>query len=249
MAADDGPTTLTLEGSGFQSVAGGFGGIYILFGSVTGDAWAPSQGGGFGTTYFYQPDTQDANNAGMQGFVAFPGSSTEGDAGGVMTDDGSWSTELIVSGPVFTVTDADGAERELDCRVETCGVITLGAHGVVNASNETFTPVSFEAAGGTVEAQTEATEAGAEETEAAAPSSSDTGEEATDATTQPATEETSATEAASTEAEDAEESSGPNLAVLVGSGVVAIGGVTAAIVVTSQRRKKAQSGGNDSTDS
>ena len=30
----------------------------------------------------------------------------------------------------------------VDCRKVTCGVITVGAHGVANANNETFTPVT-----------------------------------------------------------------------------------------------------------
>ena len=146
VASPDGETTLTLSGTGFQSVDGGFGGIYVLFGWVADGAWQPSNGGGFGSTYQYQPDTMSAENSGYQKFVTFPGSSTAGEANGSeLALDGTWDTELIIPGPVLTVTDAAGAERQLDCRVETCGVITFGAHGVTNANNEAFTPISFEA--------------------------------------------------------------------------------------------------------
>ncbi|PWD50929.1 hypothetical protein C8046_09965 [Serinibacter arcticus] len=145
VASPDGETTLTLTGAGFQSIDGGFGGLYVLFGWVADGAWQPSAGGGFGETYAYQPDTQAAENAGYQKFVTFPGSSTASEANGAeLALDGSWATDLVIPGPVLTVTDAAGENaRELDCRVETCGIITFGAHGVVNANNETFTPISF----------------------------------------------------------------------------------------------------------
>lgn len=146
VAPEDGPSTLTLDGSGFQAVDGGFGGVYVMFGVVQ-DGWQPSQGGVFGSSYVYQMDSQEAENAGYNVFVSFPGSTTEAEAnGGVLDPDGTWSAALNVPGPVLTVSDADGNESQVDCRVETCGVITMGAHGVVNANNETFTPVSFEPA-------------------------------------------------------------------------------------------------------
>lgn len=147
--APDVPTTVTVTGSGFQVVQGGFGGVYVLFGTVTdpaGDAWRPSAGGRTGAELRYAADTESADNSGHQVFVAFPGSSTaEGANGGLLTDDGGWQVELVVPGVTFTTVDRDGVEATVDCRLETCGVITIGAHGVVNASNETFTPVRFAA--------------------------------------------------------------------------------------------------------
>lgn len=180
-ASTEGETTLHLEGSGFQSVEGGFGGIYVMFGWVSGDGWAPSQGGTSGVDYLYVPDVQTADNAGYMKFVTFPGSGTADEAnGGVLEADGTWATDLIVPGPVIALSDAAGNEREVDCLQETCGVITFGAHGVQNANNETFTPVTF-VEPGTQDDDAEATateeptteEESAEETTAEAPAVDD----------------------------------------------------------------------------
>jgi len=134
-------TTLTVSGRGFQSVRGGHGGIYVLFGAVR-SGWRPSQGGASGRDYLFVPDSQSRDNAGYQRFVAFPGSDTSGSAnGGVIAADGSWSARLTVPGAVFDAVGADGSATRVDCRRQTCGVITIGAHGVANAHNETFTPV------------------------------------------------------------------------------------------------------------
>ncbi|GAB2466606.1 hypothetical protein [Xylanimonas ulmi] len=146
-ASADGPTTLQVSGHGFQSVPHGYGGIYVLFGWVSdpsGGSWRPSRGGSTGSDYRYVPDTQEADNAGHFRFVAFPGSDTEAQAnGGTIAADGTWSTTLAVPGPRFATTDRDGAPVDVDCTQVQCGVITIGAHGVVNAANETFTPVAF----------------------------------------------------------------------------------------------------------
>jgi hypothetical protein len=148
-ASSTGATTLNLTGSGFQSVAKGFGGIYVLFGWVDGGAWAPSQGGSTGDTLRYVPDAETGANAGYQRFVAFPGSSTADEANGGLVDaDGTWSAELVVPGPVFSAQDRTGAAVEVNCLEVTCGVITIGAHGVANVTNETFTPVEFVGSGG-----------------------------------------------------------------------------------------------------
>lgn len=135
-------TTLTVKGSGFQSVRGGHGGVYVFFGTVQ-RGWRPSQGGATGVDYFYVPDSEARDNAGFQRYVAFPGSDTASSAnGGTMSDSGSWSTSLVVPGAVFQAYDRAGGSRRVDCRRVTCGVITVGAHGVANARNESFTPVS-----------------------------------------------------------------------------------------------------------
>ncbi|MET0433921.1 MAG: hypothetical protein ABW025_07120, partial [Cellulomonas sp.] len=151
VAAPDAPTSVQVSGTGFQSVPGGFGGVYVLFGWVdpaSGDGWRPSAGGVTGTQYRYAVDVQGQENAGYQRFVAFPGSTTAADAnGGVVAEDGSWSTDLTIPGATLTALDADGGTVEVDCRAVTCGVITIGAHGVANANNESFTPVAFEGTG------------------------------------------------------------------------------------------------------
>ncbi|WP_378148102.1 hypothetical protein ACFJGV_07795 [Cnuibacter sp. UC19_7] len=140
----DGPTQLQVTGSGFQSVAGGFGGIYVLFGWVdpTG-SWQPSAGGATGTTYRYAMDDEAAPQ-GYQQFLSFPGGATEASAsGGVLGADGAWATTITVPGPVFQTFDRENNEITVDCVATQCGVITIGAHGVANANNESFTPVTF----------------------------------------------------------------------------------------------------------
>lgn len=143
-ADPDYATVLQVSGTGFQSVPKGFGGIYLLFGWVSGGAWQPSQGGASGATYRYVPDQETKDNRGFQRFVSFPGGDTASSAnGGEISPDGSWSTQLVVPGAKFKATDRDGKAVDVDCLKTACGLITVGAHGVVNANNETFTPISF----------------------------------------------------------------------------------------------------------
>jgi hypothetical protein len=137
-------TSLTLRGSGFQSIRGGHGGIYVFFGTVR-SGWRPSQGGQTGVDYFYVPDGETRDNQGFAKFVAFPGSDTAGSAnGGTIAANGSWSTTINVPGARFEAYDRNGGSRTIDCRKVTCGIITVGAHGVANARNESFTPVRVE---------------------------------------------------------------------------------------------------------
>ncbi|MBD8059797.1 hypothetical protein IC607_12550 [Cellulomonas sp. JH27-2] len=140
-------TTVTVRGSGFQSVKGGFGGIYVFFGWVddpSSGSWRPSRGGVTGDDYLYVPDSESKDNQGFQRFVAFPGSSTESSAnGGEISASGSWKTTLVIPGPTFQAADRSGKVRTVDCRELTCGVLTIGAHGVTNKNNETFTRVRF----------------------------------------------------------------------------------------------------------
>ena len=114
----------------------------MWFGTVSG-AWQPSKGGVSGENYVYVPDSESKNNAGYQRYVAFPGSDTAASAnGGAMSENGSWRVQLVVPGPVFEAVGRNGSVRTVDCREVTCGVITIGAHGVKNANNETFTPAA-----------------------------------------------------------------------------------------------------------
>ncbi|MDY0912840.1 hypothetical protein [Rathayibacter festucae] len=146
-AADpDYATAITVSGRGFQSIQGGFGGVYVLFGWVSGAGWAPSSGGEVGTDYRYVPDSEAKDNAGFERFVAFPGSETESAANGVLAADGSFSVDLTIPSARFEAQDRSGAITTVDCLAVQCGVITIGAHGVKNANNETFTPVAFAAA-------------------------------------------------------------------------------------------------------
>lgn len=125
-------TELQLRGTGFQSIQNGHGGIYVFFGIRHGDG------------YLYIPDSETRDNQGFQKFVTFPGSDTASAAnGGELAADGTWSTTINVPGATFQTTNRDGQVVDVDCRQQTCGVITIGAHGVPNANNETFTPVAF----------------------------------------------------------------------------------------------------------
>ncbi|MCS7475340.1 hypothetical protein ACFFQW_31430 [Umezawaea endophytica] len=142
-ADPDYATAIDLSGSGFQSIPKGHGGIYVLFGWVA-DPWRPSQGGAAGVTYRYVQDSEAKDNNGFQRFVAFPDSDTASAAnGGVIAADGTWRTRIVVPGARFKAADRTGSVTEVDCRQVRCGVITIGAHGVVNPTNETFTPITF----------------------------------------------------------------------------------------------------------
>lgn len=125
-------TTLNLRGSGFLANQGGFGGIYVFFGI--------RQGG----EYLYIPDAESKNNAGFQRFLSHPGNTQTGSAAhGTINADGTWQTTLNVPGATFQTTNRSGQVVNVDCRTQTCGVITIGAHGVNEPRNETFTPVNF----------------------------------------------------------------------------------------------------------
>lgn len=135
-------TTLTVSGRGFQSIKKGHGGIYVQFGAVKGQ-WRPSQGGVSGHNYFIVPDSEAKQNNGFLKYVAFPGSDTAAAAnGGVISPSGSWSTSINVPGATFKTYDRAGKVTTIDCRKLICGVLTIGAHGVTNARNETFTRVT-----------------------------------------------------------------------------------------------------------
>lgn len=220
--ATDGTVTagsvVTVSGSGFQSVQGGAGGIYVVFGWVDdaeGGGWRPSAGGATGLDYLYAPDTEDAENAGFQRFVAFPGSSTSAAAnGGVIAEDGTWSTPLTVPAPQFDALDRAGDAAPVDCTQVQCGIITFGAHGIKNATNETFTPLTF--ADRAAEA-TAAEEAADQQTEPATDAATSADGEPADA----ATTEAPAPAPADTD-DDALLSPSARLALSIAGGVAAL---------------------------
>ncbi|ROP74903.1 hypothetical protein [Curtobacterium sp. PhB115] len=194
-------TTLRLSGSGFQGIKNGYGGIYVAFGTVSG-TWQPSKGGATGVDYSYVPD-DESNPTGYLDFVAFEGSTTASLANGGTVDSatGTWSATLKVPGSTFQALDRNGAAKTVDCTVVQCGVITIGAHGVANANNESFTPVSVQnlygsggtlAGGGTTattgRTQADTTDAGS----ASRPSAEPTSEASADtrATTKPSARST-----------------------------------------------------------
>lgn len=152
-------TKVQLNASGFQSIPGGLGGIYVLIGTIDAEPWQPSQGGKTGTHFRYIRDDQQLNNAGHQRYVAFPGSQTGEEAnGGVVDAEGNWSAEMTIPGPIIEVFNAAGDTETVNCTQVKCGIITFGAHGVVNPTNETFTPLEFAPEGSVVEETTPAPE-------------------------------------------------------------------------------------------
>lgn len=158
----EGETIVTVSGAGFQYVPNAPDGIYVMFGVVSepsSNAWAPSQGGQSGVTYSY---------AGVPGAIALIGFEGGSDTESFIDANGNWSTQLTIPGPSFVLTagiptDEDPVGEQVDCLQQTCGIITIGAKGMVNANNETFTPVTFAAPAAEPEPE-------AEEAQAANPS-------------------------------------------------------------------------------
>ncbi|KQW45203.1 hypothetical protein ASC77_20745 [Nocardioides sp. Root1257] len=178
-------TTVQVSGSGFQSIKGGHGGVYVFFGTVD-PGWQPSKGGVTGQDYYYVPDSESKDNQGFQRFVAFPGSDTASSAnGGSMSASGAWSTQIVVPGATFQTYDRAGAVHTVDCRKVTCGVITVGAHGITNAHNETFTPVTIGSSTSGATSSPSATPTGGS-TAAADPTAPATAEPGAGATAKPA---------------------------------------------------------------
>ena len=155
----DGSTTVTVSGSGFQYLPNAQGGIYIFFGAVSDpatNAWAPSQGGKSGSTFGY------ANTPGSTLLAAFEGGSSASEANAVIDASGSWSAQMTIPGSSFASSygnpHAGGSQTgsTIDCLQVQCGIITIGAHGMVNANNESFTPVGFVTASGAIASGTAA---------------------------------------------------------------------------------------------
>ncbi len=155
----DGSTTVTISGSGFQYLPNAQGGIYIFFGAVSDpstNAWAPSQGGKSGSTFGY------ANTPGSTLLAAFQGGSSASEANAVIDPNGNWSAQMTIPGSTFASSSGNphaGAAQSgatIDCLQVQCGIITIGAHGMVNANNESFTPVGFVTASGAIASGTAA---------------------------------------------------------------------------------------------
>lgn len=149
----DGETTVTLSGSGFQYLPNAPGGVYVSFGVVQDpntNSWAPSQGGKSGETFGY------AATGGTTILVSFAGGSSADAANALIEADGTWTAQMRIPGSSFPSISGNPHAGEategatIDCLQVQCGVITFGAHGMVNANNESFTPVSFMTAEGTL---------------------------------------------------------------------------------------------------
>lgn len=114
-----GTTTVTISGVGFDPTAARGNGIYVVFGPVT-----PAPG-------FYT----DAGLYSAFKWVA-PGG-VESPATSVLAPDGSFSTTLDLPS---TFTSSIG---DVDCSVDTCAILTFGAHGSTDRSQDTCAPLTF----------------------------------------------------------------------------------------------------------
>lgn len=227
----DGGTVLSLKGTDFQAIKGGAGGVYVVFGWVSDPesmAWSPTNGGVTGDNYRYAPDAEDEGNKGFSRYVAFEGSKTAAAAnGGFVAADGTWETELAIPTAVFESVDREGNPAEVDCLKDVCGVITIGAHAVKNANNETFTPITFvEDTSATEEPSEEPTQEPSQE-----PSATETSAEATESASPIPAESSPSTDGAETEAE-----AGINPVLAIVGGVAVIGVATAAVIAKSKRK-------------
>ena len=252
----DGSTTVTLSGSGFQYVPNAPGGIYVTFGVVqdpTTNSWAPSQGGRSGSTFGY------ASTGGATLLVAFAGGSSAGESNAVIDENGNWTAQMTIPGARFPSSSGnphagqaqEGAE--IDCLTVQCGIITFGAHGMVNANNESFTPVSFATADGELVSGSGGQSFTDEATQLEIPANGEAGEDGaakTDATTgeqadaqQHAGAAAAATPAAPAQAETADASGLSSSALVLGvlgfALLVLIGAVVYAIVRRSRGAKAA----------
>ena len=138
----DANQNVTVKGSGYPTSRDGatFGGLYVLFGWVDPSEpnWAPTQGGASGRTFTYANDGKPAGT--FQQMVNFPGNTT-GPGMPTMDDKGNWEMEFPIEKSQFTSAQA----KEVDCIKMTCGIITIGAHGLPLQGGEVFTPVYFTA--------------------------------------------------------------------------------------------------------
>ncbi len=114
-----GAQTVTVTGSGFDPVGNRGNGVYVVFGPIT-----PAPG------YYLDPSV----------YAAFKWVHVTGQASGAeapLAADGSFSTTLDVTS---TFTNPVGP---VDCVVVACAVITFGAHGSQDRSQDTCTAVTF----------------------------------------------------------------------------------------------------------
>ena len=111
--------------------------------SATG--WRPSAGGAdraatTSTSPTARPRTTRASSVRRLPRLGHRGSAN----GGTMSAAGSWSHHARRAGRGVPGLDRDGNVRTIDCRKVTCGVITVGAHGVTNAPTRPSRPVRVE---------------------------------------------------------------------------------------------------------
>ena len=114
-----GTQTITVSGTGFDPVGNNGSGIYVVFGPITP---APN--------YYIDPSIYGAV------MWVYPAGQESGQTA-LMATDGSFSTTIDI--PSSFTTPAG----PVDCASVACGVITFGAHGSQDRSQDTCTSVTF----------------------------------------------------------------------------------------------------------
>lgn len=114
-----GTQTITVSGTGFDPVGNNGSGIYVVFGPITP---APN--------YYIDPSIYGAVK------WVYPAGQESGQTA-LMATDGSFSTTIDI--PSSFTTPAG----PVDCASVACGVITFGAHGSQDRSQDTCTSVTF----------------------------------------------------------------------------------------------------------
>ncbi len=110
----DGPTTISVTGSGYDATAQSHGhlrGVYLVYGPKNGDFFTNANA--FGAAAWLQP-------------------------GNGMSLTGSFATTITVK-PTYV----DGAGNTVNCTVTQCYVATFAAHGSADRSQDVFVPVTF----------------------------------------------------------------------------------------------------------
>ncbi|RZS44601.1 Htaa protein [Herbihabitans rhizosphaerae] len=128
--------TITVTGSGFDPaanvgtrppLAGKPTGVYLVFAKIT-QPWRPSEGA-----------PSSSRTVLDQKWVLPAASRAIVDPAGTNPD----YVELKPDGTFTGTLDVAAVSQGVDCRTDTCGVITYAAGGAVNAAHELFTPLAF----------------------------------------------------------------------------------------------------------
>lgn len=138
----NGDTPITVQGTGFDpgtaAPGEGTGGIYVGFGQLATptdtESWRRSKGGvsGVGRDFNY----------GAPRFVAAHNTANGAVADAVMDAQGNWTFSTVLPGK--TLASFFDPNATMDCVEAQCGVLSFGAHGVINAANEAYTPLYFQ---------------------------------------------------------------------------------------------------------
>lgn len=135
----DGSTEITLTGTGFSpGTEAAPANLYVGIGTMKDFAqpekWRRSKGGTSG------PVGAGDYTYGNPLMIASTYSPDADVANGAMDANGSWTATMTVPGKDVVSFFGD----TIDCLTNQCGVFAFGAHGVINAKNEAFTPVYFD---------------------------------------------------------------------------------------------------------